>query len=454
MGTASACWRCRARSPRTSAARSLSSASPPPQVRTPADLDGVDALVMPGGESTTMSKLLDHAAACSMRSTSAWPYGHARVRHVRRHDPARRPRCSTAAPTSARSGRSTSPSAATATAARSTASRPTSTSPSIGPTRRSTGSSSERPKVERVGPGVEVLAEHDGDPGPRPARTRYRGRRSIPELADDASAPRNGSSTACHGEQLMSGHSKWATIKHKKGAADKARGKLFAKLARQIEVAAKAGRRRHRLQRHAAHGSRQGAGRPDDQRRDRPRHQARHRRGRAATTTSRSRTRGTRPGGVALLIDVLTDNRNRTGSEIRIDLLQDGRLDGRARRGGLAVHTARRGARRPAASTRTAVMMAALEAGADDVVDDGDDVAGDVRPSRRVRRARTRSRQRASPSSRPTPRWSATTWCRSPASRTPRRCCGSWRRSRTTTTCRTSTPTSTSADDVMEAAAG
>jgi transcriptional/translational regulatory protein YebC/TACO1 len=39
----------------------------------------------------------------------------------------------------------------------------------------------------------------------------------------------------------MSGHSKWATIKHKKGAADKARGKLFAKLARQIEVAARAG---------------------------------------------------------------------------------------------------------------------------------------------------------------------------------------------------------------------
>src|SRR5215213_11152171 len=39
----------------------------------------------------------------------------------------------------------------------------------------------------------------------------------------------------------MSGHSKWATIKHKKGAVDKARGKLFAKLARQIEVAARAG---------------------------------------------------------------------------------------------------------------------------------------------------------------------------------------------------------------------
>ena len=39
----------------------------------------------------------------------------------------------------------------------------------------------------------------------------------------------------------MSGHSKWATIKHKKGAADKARGKQFAKLIKQVEVAARAG---------------------------------------------------------------------------------------------------------------------------------------------------------------------------------------------------------------------
>ncbi|MEI2639519.1 MAG: hypothetical protein V9F03_11080 [Microthrixaceae bacterium] len=39
----------------------------------------------------------------------------------------------------------------------------------------------------------------------------------------------------------MSGHSKWATIKHKKGAADAKRGKLFAKLIRQVEVAAKSG---------------------------------------------------------------------------------------------------------------------------------------------------------------------------------------------------------------------
>ena len=41
----------------------------------------------------------------------------------------------------------------------------------------------------------------------------------------------------------MSGHSKWHSIKHAKGAADAARGKLFARLARQIEVAARDGRR-------------------------------------------------------------------------------------------------------------------------------------------------------------------------------------------------------------------
>ena len=46
----------------------------------------------------------------------------------------------------------------------------------------------------------------------------------------------------------MSGHSKWATIKHKKGAADKARAKVFAKLIRQVEVAAREGGARPRRQ--------------------------------------------------------------------------------------------------------------------------------------------------------------------------------------------------------------
>ena len=59
----------------------------------------------------------------------------------------------------------------------------------------------------------------------------------------------------------MSGHSKWATIKHKKGAADKARGKLFNKIARQLEVAAREGGGDRQQQRHAAHDGPEGQGR-------------------------------------------------------------------------------------------------------------------------------------------------------------------------------------------------
>ena len=114
----------------------------------------------------------------------------------------------------------------------------------------------------------------------------------------------------------MSGHSKWATIKHKKGAADKARGKLFAKLARQIEVAARAG-----------------GGDPDMN----PGLRTAVAKAKASQMTNdaidRAIKRGTgeagadsyesiiyegyAPGGVAVMIDVLTDNRNRTGAEIR-----------------------------------------------------------------------------------------------------------------------------------------
>src|SRR6266508_240100 len=114
----------------------------------------------------------------------------------------------------------------------------------------------------------------------------------------------------------MSGHSKWATIKHQKGAKDKARGKLFAKLIRQIEVAA-----------------REGGGAIEAN----PTLRTMVTKAKAASvpsdTIDRAIKRGTgelegvtyesvtyegyAPGGVAVLVDVLTDNRNRAGAEIR-----------------------------------------------------------------------------------------------------------------------------------------
>ena len=114
----------------------------------------------------------------------------------------------------------------------------------------------------------------------------------------------------------MSGHSKWATIKHKKGAADKARGKLFAKLIRQVEVAA-----------------REGGGDPDTNPTLRTMFQKAREASVPLDTIERAIKRGTgelegvryeqvayegyAPSGVAVIVECLTDNRNRTGADIR-----------------------------------------------------------------------------------------------------------------------------------------
>ena len=114
----------------------------------------------------------------------------------------------------------------------------------------------------------------------------------------------------------MSGHSKWATIKHKKGAADIKRGKLFGKLIRQVEVAA-----------------REGGGDPEMNPTLRTMYQKARDSSVPLDTIERAIKRGTgelegvtyeqvtyegyAPNGVAVLVEVLTDNRNRAGSEIR-----------------------------------------------------------------------------------------------------------------------------------------
>ena len=145
----------------------------------PEQLGGVDAIVLPGGESTTIDKLLDSSELRTplRRRAARRP---ARARHVRRADRARAARSSTAAPTSSRSACSTSRCAATATAASGSRSRPTSTVAGLagGPLPRRV-----HPRAawsSASGAGVEVLAAHDGRPGARPPGRASGSRRSIP----------------------------------------------------------------------------------------------------------------------------------------------------------------------------------------------------------------------------------------------------------------------------------
>lgn len=168
----------------------------------------------------------------------------------------------------------------------------------------------------------------------------------------------------------MSGHSKWATIKHKKGAADAKRGKLFAKLARQIEVSARAGggdvdtnpTLRTAVQKAKSsqmtndaidRAIKRGTGEGD------------------GGTYEDITYEGYAPGGVALLIEVLTDNRNRASADIRNILSRSG--GSMAEPGAVGWQFHRRGlVLIDVPVDEDELMMAALEAGADDVTDDGD----------------------------------------------------------------------------------
>ncbi|NCC65746.1 MAG: YebC/PmpR family DNA-binding transcriptional regulator [Spirochaetia bacterium] len=121
----------------------------------------------------------------------------------------------------------------------------------------------------------------------------------------------------------MSGHSKWATIKHKKGAADAKRGQKFTKLIKEISVAAKMGgsdpesnaRLRTAILKARAENMpkdnidraiKKGAGELDN------------------STYFELTYEGYAPGGVAMIIDTLTDNKNRTASDVRSTLTKSG----------------------------------------------------------------------------------------------------------------------------------
>jgi YebC/PmpR family DNA-binding regulatory protein len=169
----------------------------------------------------------------------------------------------------------------------------------------------------------------------------------------------------------MSGHSKWATIKHKKGAADAKRGRTFTRIIKELTVAARGG-----------------GGDPDTNPRLRTIIADAKQANMPADNIKRAIRRGTGeepgvqyeeityegygPGGAALLIEAMTDNKNRTVGEIRHLLGKYGGNLGETnsvrrmfeKKGYIVIEKSK--------AAEDTLMAAALDAGADDLRDDGD----------------------------------------------------------------------------------
>jgi YebC/PmpR family DNA-binding regulatory protein len=164
----------------------------------------------------------------------------------------------------------------------------------------------------------------------------------------------------------MSGHSKWHNIKIKKQKVDQVRGKLFSRLSREITVAAKegGGNPDGNVRLRAAIERAREAGMPNDNI-QRGIQRATGEGGGAALEVVTYEGYG--PGGVAILVEALTDNRNRTASEVRAVFTKHGGRFGEA--GSVAWMFDKKGqilVERTVAKEDD-LMLAALEAGADDV---------------------------------------------------------------------------------------
>ena len=171
-------------------------------------------------------------------------------------------------------------------------------------------------------------------------------------------------------EVPMSGHSKWATIKHKKGALDAKRGKIFTRLLKEIAVAAK------------------GGGNPDTNARLRTAVLAAKAENMPQDNIKRAIQRGTGeleglsyeeitfegygPGGVAIIVDVTTDNRNRAVSEIRHAFSKNGGNLGES--GSVRFMFSKKGliAIEKDAATEDQLMEIVLEHGGEDLNDEGE----------------------------------------------------------------------------------
>jgi YebC/PmpR family DNA-binding regulatory protein len=170
----------------------------------------------------------------------------------------------------------------------------------------------------------------------------------------------------------MSGHSKWSSIKHKKAATDQRRGKLFAKLLRAIEVAAREGG--GNLESNATLASAVQKARDFSVPVDTIERAVKRGTGEIEGVRYEPATyEGFGPGGVAVLVETMTDNRNRTGQEVRHTFTRLGGNLGDP--GSVAWQFERRGViliDREGAPDEDRLVELVLEAGADDLADDGD----------------------------------------------------------------------------------
>ncbi|NBE98236.1 YebC/PmpR family DNA-binding transcriptional regulator [Nonomuraea sp. KC401] len=187
----------------------------------------------------------------------------------------------------------------------------------------------------------------------------------------------------------MSGHSKWATTKHKKAALDAKRGKLFAKLIKNIEVAARTGGPdpdANPTLFDAIFKAKKNSVPNDNIERARKRGGGLEAGGADWQTITYE---GYAPGGVAVLIECLTDNRNRAASEVRVALTRNG--GSLADPGSVSYMFNRKGVVIVPKNglDEDTVLMAVLDAGAEEVNDLGDSFevvseAGDLVPVRKA----------------------------------------------------------------------
>ncbi len=169
----------------------------------------------------------------------------------------------------------------------------------------------------------------------------------------------------------MSGHSKWATIKHKKGKTDARRGKLFSKLSRAITVAAREGGADPAMNISLANAVEKA--KAESMPKDNIERAIQRGAGGADGETYESIVyEGYGPAGVAIIVEVLTDNRNRSAAEVRNILSKHGGQ--LAQPGAVAWVFERRGSIVVDGEkyAEDDVMAAAIDAGAEDVVQDGD----------------------------------------------------------------------------------